>query len=102
MQASDGKLYGTYTGGSDSGVIFSFDPSASTYTKLHDFVGTDGASPKSSLMQASDGKLYGMTTGGGSSNLGVIFSYDISSSLIQSCRIIPVPMALIQIQRLLR
>jgi uncharacterized repeat protein (TIGR03803 family) len=36
MQASDGKLYGmTYEGGGDGiGVIFSFDPSSSTYTVL--------------------------------------------------------------------
>ena len=39
IQASDGKLYGmTSHGGSNGyGVIFSFDPSTSTYTKLKDF-----------------------------------------------------------------
>src|SRR5205085_894750 len=39
IQASDGKLYGmTNIGGSSGyGVIFSFDPSSSTYTKLKDF-----------------------------------------------------------------
>ena len=64
MQASDGKLYGMTTNGgssSDNGVIFSFDPSSSTYTKLKDFDNTNGANPYGSLMQASDGKLYGMT-----------------------------------------
>ena len=82
MQASDGKLYGmTLDGGSSGyGVIFSFDPSSSTYTKLKDFDNTNGANPYGSLMQASDGKLYGMTAGGGSSNDGVIFSFDPSSS----------------------
>ena len=82
MQASDGKLYGmTYQGGSSGdGVIFSFDPSSSTYTKLKDFDGTNGANPYGSLMQASDGKLYGMTTSGGSNGAGVIFSFDPSSS----------------------
>jgi uncharacterized repeat protein (TIGR03803 family) len=82
MQASDGKLYGmTSVGGnSNYGVIFSFDPSSSIFTKLKDLDSTNGANPYGSLMQASDGKLYGMTYGGGSSNAGVIFSYDPTSS----------------------
>ncbi len=82
IQASDGKLYGMTNGGGSSsvGVIFSFDPSSSTYTKLKDFDNTNGAHPNGSLMQASNGKLYGMTSGGGSSSVGVIFSYDLSSS----------------------
>ncbi|MBS1927775.1 MAG: T9SS type A sorting domain-containing protein, partial [Bacteroidetes bacterium] len=78
LQASDGKLYGmTSNGGSNNyGVIFSYDPVTSTYSKLKDFSSTDGSNPSGSLMQASDGKLYGMTYGGGSNNAGVIFSYD--------------------------
>ena len=59
---------------------FSFDPSSSTYTKLKEFDGTNGASPYGSLIQASDGKLYGMTSQGGSNGYGVIFSFDPSSS----------------------
>ncbi len=83
VQASDGKLYGmTVNGGSsDVGVIFSFDPSASTYTKLKDFDNTNGAFPLGSLMQASDGKLYGMAANGGSNLAGVIFSFDPSASV---------------------
>ena len=78
IQASDGKLYGmTYQGGSNgSGVIFSFDPSATTFTNLKDFDNTNGGYPQGSLMQASDGKLYGMTLKGGISVIGVIFSFD--------------------------
>ena len=81
IQATDGKLYGMTLngGGSSSGVIFSFDPSASAYTKLKDFDFTNGANPYGSLMQASDGKLYGMTNWGGL-GYGVIFSFDLSSS----------------------
>ena len=57
MQASDGKLYGmTSNGGSSgNGVIFSFDPSSSTYTKLKDFDNTNGAS---SLWQPYAGKRW--------------------------------------------
>jgi uncharacterized repeat protein (TIGR03803 family) len=59
IQASDGKLYGMTTNGgsSNAGVIFSFDPSSSIYTKLKDFDGTNGGHPYGSLMQAKDGKL---------------------------------------------
>src|SRR5688572_9999320 len=47
IQASDGKLYGTtgYGGSRGAGVIFSFDPSSSTYTKVKDFDGTNGGNP---------------------------------------------------------
>ena len=73
----------TPTGGSIGGgigVIFSFDPSSSTYTKLIELDSTKGVLPFGSLKQASDGKLYGMTLAGGNGGLGVIFSYDPSSS----------------------
>jgi uncharacterized repeat protein (TIGR03803 family) len=61
-------------GSSDVGVIFSFEPSSSTYTKLRDFDDINGASPRGNIIQASDGKFYGMTSAGGSSEVGVIFS----------------------------
>jgi len=82
IQTKDGNLYGmTYGGGSnDAGVIFSYDLASSTYTKLHDFDFTNGSHPYGNLMQASDGNLYGMTSGGGNNDLGVVFSFDPSSS----------------------
>jgi uncharacterized repeat protein (TIGR03803 family) len=81
IQAKNGKLYGmtSHGGKSNVGVIFSFDPSSSTYTKLKDFSGADGATPYGSLIQARDGKLYGMTSGGGTTGFGVIFSFNPSS-----------------------
>jgi uncharacterized repeat protein (TIGR03803 family) len=81
VQATDGKLYGMTVGGGSGGggVIFSFDPFSSTYTKLMDFDNSNGAYPLGSLIQASDKKLYGMASEGGSSGSGVIFSFDPSS-----------------------
>ena len=81
VQAMDGKLYGmTSSGGSnDFGVIFSFNPTNSIYTKLKDFDSTSGEYPSGSLTQANDGKLYGMTEYGGNSNVGVIFSFNPST-----------------------
>ncbi|CAN5460066.1 hypothetical protein BH10BAC3_BH10BAC3_17480 [soil metagenome] len=85
MQASDGKLYGMtsagFNNGNSAGDIFSFNPSTSTFTKLKAFDGTDGGIPKGNLMQSVDGKLYGMTELGGSNGVGVIFSFDPSTSI---------------------
>ncbi len=82
LKGADGKFYGmTYKGGdNNSGVLFSFDNTSNTYTKLNDFDGTNGADPFGSLVQTADGKIYGMTSDGGSLNAGVIFSYDPNSS----------------------
>jgi uncharacterized repeat protein (TIGR03803 family) len=103
IQAKDGKLYGTAGGGSNGyGVIFSFDPSSSTYTKLKDFDGTNGSHPYGSLMQASNGKLYGMTHVGGSSNIGVIFSFDPSTSTYKKLKNLMVPMVPILLAALCR
>ena len=83
LQANDGKLYGMTTFGGESpvffanwselGVIFSFDPGSSKYTKLmdlSDYDGYAGGRPYGSLIQANDGKLYGMTSGNGSGYRG--------------------------------
>lgn len=81
IQASNGKLYGmTNNNGSyGRGIIFSFNPIDTSYTKLFDFNKTDGEFPSGSVLEASDGKLYGMTTQGGTKDYGVIFSYDITN-----------------------
>ncbi len=83
IQATDGKLYGVTSSGGASiyfGVIFSYDISTHNYTVLHNFDGTFGSYPARSLMQASNGKLYGMTNRGGTNNIGVFYSFDISSN----------------------
>ena len=82
--ASDGNLYGmTRLGGtSGKGVLFQYNLNTSTYTKKLDFNGTDkGAEPYGSLIQGADGKLYGMTEDGGANNIGVIFQFDIATSV---------------------
>ena len=69
IQASDGRLYGVFEGT----VV---DPSVRTYgsvfrveanaaiTVLHQFNGTDSASPVGELVETADGPLYGVTEGG--------------------------------------
>ncbi len=81
-QFPDGKLYGTtFNGGANGdGVIFSFDPATSVYTKLYVFDGVGGAHPKfGDVMQGTDGKIYGMTSMGGASNNGIVYSFDLST-----------------------
>ncbi len=82
IQDSDGKLYAmTSKGGiNDAGLLFSFDPATSIYTKLNDFGKGDGDNPYGSLMQAANGKLYGLACNGGKYGFGSIFSFDRSSS----------------------
>jgi uncharacterized repeat protein (TIGR03803 family) len=89
--AEDGKLYGTTElGGSDmSGVLFSFDPATSTYTKLKDFgKDIDASQSVGNMMQASNGELYGMTIYGGKRDVkfmdeGILFSYNPGTNAIK-------------------
>ena len=77
-KGADGKLYGTTAQGglNNYGILYSFDPATSVYTKLKDFDYATGGNPRSSLLKASNNKLYGMTYIGGSNGYGVIYSYD--------------------------
>jgi uncharacterized repeat protein (TIGR03803 family) len=79
---SGGVLYGvTSSGGtSNAGTLFSLAPPASpaevwTETVLWNFTGgSDGASPRASLVISGNGILYGTTYNGGASNAGTVFS----------------------------
>ncbi len=81
IQGTDGLFYGmTHTGGgSNAGVIFSYNSLNGEYTTIHSFNNADGRTPYGSLIQSSNGLLYGMTYYGGHWNAGVIFSYNISN-----------------------
>ncbi len=68
------------SGNQDGGVIFHYNASTNTYTKMIDLYGWIGVVPKGSLMQASNGKLYGLTNWGGSSDGGVLFEYDFTNN----------------------
>lgn len=84
VEAQNGKLYGVANGGANlDGVIFEFDPVAHSYNKVADFNElTTGAEPLGSMIQASDGKLYGMTRFGGANGFGVLYQFDITSSVL--------------------
>ena len=78
MQASDGDLYGTtlYNGRFDEGVVFRISDLSTSPREsvIYTFTGgSDGGSPRASLIQASDGNLYGTTQSGGSVGAGAVF-----------------------------
>jgi uncharacterized repeat protein (TIGR03803 family) len=69
IQARDGRLYGTATGGQINlqfrsyGWVFRVEANG-TGTVLHQFDGTDSAFPIAELVEIDDGSLYGTTEGG--------------------------------------
>ena len=83
IKATNGKLYGMTSQGGvyGYGVIFSFDLTNNSFTKLHEFDGYNGWGAIGRLLQASNGLLYGMTHRGGTLNHGTIFSYNIDSNI---------------------
>ena len=84
MQASNGLLYGmtSHGGANHVGTVFSFDPTTDSLTTVFTFInGTGGSYPSGTLMQDTNGLLYGMTTDGGTVS-GTIFSYDITSGVL--------------------
>jgi uncharacterized repeat protein (TIGR03803 family) len=77
MQASDGNLYGTTSGGGNSGPACTYlcgtlfkITSAGELTTLHVFCAlsgcADGDVPTAVLVQGKDGNFYGTTSSGGS------------------------------------
>jgi uncharacterized repeat protein (TIGR03803 family) len=87
VQAADGNLYGTTSGGGtySRGTVFRVVTTSGATTVLYSFggVANDGAGPTTSLIRASDGNLYGTTTGGGAFGYGTIFRITTSGTLTQ-------------------
>ena len=78
VQATNGDLYGTTSGGAtnSAGTIFKITPGG-TLTTLYSFCSqtncTDGATPYAGLVQAANGDLYGTTYYGGTNGGGTVF-----------------------------
>ncbi|PYR14284.1 MAG: hypothetical protein DMG00_04060, partial [Acidobacteria bacterium] len=53
-----------------------------TLQKVHDFGGTDGATPYTTVIQARDGFFYGTTAYGGANGYGTVYRTDGSGSVI--------------------
>ena len=85
FEASNGLLYGlTSSGGSQGeGVIFSYEISTSSFSKLFNFsTGSyKGNKPLGSLIQIGT-KLYGLTSeSSGTGGLGTLFDFDINTNI---------------------
>lgn len=71
LEGSDGKLYGTASGGGNAvgnggGTVFRLNKDGSNFTALRRFTGSDdGNLPMAGLIEGSDGFLYGTTHLGG-------------------------------------
>lgn len=77
VQASDGNLYGTTSGGNiGCGTISRVSPGGD-FATLHVFGAPGGCNPGSALLQHTNGLLYGATNSGSASNWGVLFSFDV-------------------------
>jgi uncharacterized repeat protein (TIGR03803 family) len=75
VQASDGYLYGTTSGGGTNGdgTVFKISTNG-TLTSLYSFTGAeDGVGPVAGLVQRGDGCLYGTTQFGGARGAGTVF-----------------------------
>jgi uncharacterized repeat protein (TIGR03803 family) len=77
-----GTLYGltSWGGASDSGTVFSINPSTGAESVLYSFQnnGADGYTPNAGVVEAH-GVLYGTTVYGGTSGVGAIFSVNTST-----------------------
>jgi len=73
MLAADSNLYGTLNAGGDAGKGTIFKISGGVFSKIYDFHGADGRTPKTRLVQAADGNLYGTAALGGAYGFGSVF-----------------------------
>jgi uncharacterized repeat protein (TIGR03803 family) len=77
-------LYGVASDGGDfdNGTVFAFDTSSKVFLVLHAFTDlSDGGFPASGLV-LSNGTLYGTCTTGGASDVGTVFSVNISTKTL--------------------
>jgi uncharacterized repeat protein (TIGR03803 family) len=78
VQGTDGRLYGTTSGGGDptgDGTVFAVNPDGTGYTTLYRFTGgNDGSQPQAGLIQGTDERFYGTTPNGGANGYGTVFA----------------------------
>ena len=80
----NGALYGTtQTGGTNgAGVIFKFDLTTNSFTKLAEFGGIGNGNNPVDGMILYNNKFYGATPGGGTNYAGTIYSFDPATNVL--------------------
>ncbi len=85
VQATNGLLYGTTSGGgaSGNGAVFEITISG-TLTTLYSFCSfancSDGGNPQGALIQGNDGDLYGTTVSGGANGSGTVYRITLAGA----------------------
>jgi uncharacterized repeat protein (TIGR03803 family) len=84
LEHTPGILLGTTRDGGTNnfGVIYQFNLSTGTYTKLADFTGTNGANPNSLFTKGADNLYYGVTPNGGANSSGVFYQFNPTGNII--------------------
>lgn len=81
LEGVDGKLYGTFHGGTDidAGAVYRVSKSGD-FEYVHVFSNVDGAIPAGTLIRDSQGNIYGTTVFSGSEGGGVVFKVSPSGT----------------------
>jgi uncharacterized repeat protein (TIGR03803 family) len=81
VEAADGNLYGTTSGGgaNGGGTIFQYNVSSGAFATVYTF--TDFAYPQADLIDDGNGTLYGTDAYGGADGSGIVFSYNYTTSV---------------------
>ncbi len=84
MVLYNNALYGTsgYGGANGAGVIFKFDLTTNSFTKLADFGGTGNGAQPTDGMTLYNGIFYGLTGYGGTTGSGTVYSFDPATNAL--------------------
>ena len=75
----NGLFYGTARIGTETGTIYSVNPSSGDVSVLCSFKGGGDAGTPSSLLTYNAGVLYGTTLNGGAAHKGTVFAFDLTT-----------------------
>lgn len=85
-ELSPNLYYGMVGGGgtNNKGIVYTYNTSTHTFTKIHDFTNTSNAPkiPTGKLIKATNGKIYGVTSYGGTNSKGTVIKIDPATNAV--------------------